>query len=343
MKKISKAVWVLLASLVLGLLVTGCSGSKDTAKKADDTKVYKMRIATVVSPPHPWVNAAEFFVKEVDKRTNGKVKITVHHSASLGSDETVIDEMRIGTVDFLIGGTQNAASFIPQYQIFGFSYLFKDMAHFERAIAKDSPVFKAFDKLYVEKKIKLKLLALAGGGTRNVSNNLRPIKEPQDIAGMKMRVPGSPIEGKLWSALGALPNPMPWSEIYSAVQQGVVNAFESTISGYTSSKLYEVAPYHSKTEHLYMATHITVSQTSYDKLPAQYRKVIDEVAVETAKVATESGKKFDEQKLAELPKLKVKVNEVNKAAFIQKLAPLHDAFAKEVNATDILAAIRKLQ
>ncbi|SDL29619.1 TRAP transporter substrate-binding protein [Natronincola ferrireducens] len=346
MKKSFKGLAVLLmVCMLLTTFLTACSNDKPGAAGGEAAdKEYSLRLATVVNPPHPWVEMAEYFAEELEKRTDGKVKVTVYPSAQLGSDETTIDEMRTGTIDFIVGGAQNAASFIPQYQAFGLAYLFTDDDHFENTIAHGSPVFNRFAELYEEKNLGIKLLGLSGGGVRNVSNNLRPITTPADLQGMRMRLPGSPMEAKLWEALGAIPTSLPWSEIYTAIQTGVVSTFESTISGYNGSKLYEVAKYHSETQHLYMLSHFSMSQSTFDKLPEDYQKIVQEVAIEASLKGTEIGKQFDKELLVDfVEKYGVEVNKVDTQAFMEIVQPLHDELAEDIDATDILQMIRDLQ
>lgn len=339
---------VLMVSIVLTAFLSGCSSNQSSSDagsgaQAED-KEYSLRLSTVVNPPHPWIEMAEFFAEEVEKRTDGKVKVTVYPSAQLGNDETTIDEMRTGTIDFVVGGAQNAASFVPEYQAFGLAYLFADDDHFEKTIAHGSPVFNRFAELYQEKNLGIKLLGLSGGGVRNVSNNLRPVVTPADLKGMKMRLPGSPMEAKLWEALGAIPTSLPWSEIYTAIQTGVVSTFESTISGYNGSKLFEVAKYHSETQHLYMLSHFSMSERTFNNLPEAYQEIIQEVAIEASLLGTEIGKQFDQELLVEfVEKYGVEVNKVDTEAFIEIVKPLHDELAKDINATDILELIRGLQ
>ena len=236
-------------------------------------KTYKMRLATVVSPPHPWIDAAKFMSKKLAEKSKGEIKLSVHTSSSLGSDQTTIDEMRMGTIDFVIGGTSPASVFVPGFQLFSLPYLFKDYDRFMKVTATDSSVFKALEKSYADRKLNLVLLALGGGGVRNCSNNIKPIVKPSDMKGMKMRVPGNPIVTKIWAATGAIPSPLPWKEIYSAMQTGVVNCFESSISGYFGSRYYEVAPYHSKTQHQFMTTHVSMSKTSFKKAACQITRI----------------------------------------------------------------------
>lgn len=341
MKRITRYFILLLVLIV----ATACSNAAEgeATDKEEVGEQFELRLATVVSPPHPWIDMAEYFAEEVEEQTDGDVKVTIHHSGSLGDDETTIDEMRLGTVDFVIGGTQNAASFIPRLQVFGLAYLFDDMDHFERAVDYESDVFNFFENEFVEKDLDVKLLSLSGGGTRYLSNNKHEIATPDDLKGIKLRLPGSPIESEIWSELGALPSSLSWNEVYSGIQTGVVDGFESTLSGYTGSKLYEVAPYVSLTEHLYMATHFSISEATYDSLPAEYQQIIAEVAVEAGELGTEKGKEFDEEILAELPEHNVTVTEIDRDAFVDILAPLHDDLAEELDATELLELIRNLQ
>lgn len=332
--------------VALLLFAVACSNETETSSDENSTteqeETFDLRLATVVSPPHPWVDMAEFFKEEVEEKTDGNVKVSIHHSGSLGDDETTIDEMRLGTVDFVIGGTQNAASFVPRLQVFGLAYLFDSMDHFEKAIDHESEVFNYFEKEFEDKNIDVKLLSLSGGGTRYLSNNKGEIASPDDLKGLKLRLPGSPIESDIWSELGALPTSLSWNEVYSGIQTGVVEGFESTLSGYTGSKLYEVAPYVSLTEHLYMATHFSVSELTYNKLPDEYKEIVKEVAIEAGKLGTERGKEFDEEILAKLPDHGVTITEVERDRFIDILKPLHDELAEQLEATEVLELIRKI-
>ncbi len=316
---------------IVAMMGTGLAAEKD----------YNLRLATVVTAPHPWITAANFMAKEIEKRTDGHVKISVHPSSSLGTDQTTIDEMRMGTIDFVIGGTSPASAFVPEFQILSLPYLFSGYEQFKKATANDSPVFKYFQKAYADRKLGLKLLAMGGGGVRNCSNNLRPIVKPADMKGMKMRVPGNPIATKIWAATGAIPTPMPWKEIYSAMQTGVINCFESSISGYFGSKYYEVAPFHSKTQHQFMVSHISMSEKTYNKLPAKYQKIIEQVAAQAGVMITDEGRKADETKLQVLiDKHGVKVNKVDKEAFMKLFIPLQDQLAKDIHQTKLLELIK---
>lgn len=318
-----------------------------TAGFAGD-KVYKLKMATVVTPPHPWTIAGDYMVKEIEKQTNGKVKISFHHSSSLGSDQSVIDGMRMGVIDMSIGGTSPASAFIPEFSVFSIPFLFKSYDNFNKAMANGSDLYNYFDQNIASRKLGFKLLALCGGGVRDVSNNLRPIVVPDDMKGMKMRVPANPITSKIWASTGALPSPMAWKEIYSAMQTGVVNCFDSSISGYYGSKYYEVAPFHAKSQHQFMVSFISVSDVTWKKLPAEYKAIIAKVAQEAGMVVTNTGRKFDNEKLKDLVENHgVKVNDVDTQAWVNHFAPLQDELASGLKGTKdgskILGLIRAVK
>ncbi|WP_461208303.1 TRAP transporter substrate-binding protein [Desulfocurvus sp. DL9XJH121] len=307
-------------------------------------KTYKLRVATVVSPVHPWISGMEFMAQELDKRSNGEVKMTISHSSVLGSDQTTIDEMRMGTVDMVVGGVTAVSSFVPEYALLSIPYLFKDYDAFKKATAADSPMVKMYQGLYAEHKLGLKLLGLTGGGLRNVSNNLRPIVTPADMQGMKMRVPSNPLLTKIWGATGAIPSPLPWKEIYSAVQTGVVNCFDSSVSGYYGSRYYEVAPYMSLTGHQFMVSHLSMSEVSWKRLPEKFQKLVAEVAAEACVKITELAEEGDNAKIKTMAeKHGVKVNEVDKESFLKLYRPLQDELASDKpHGKEILDIIRSM-
>ena len=305
-------------------------------------KTYKLRAATVVSPKHPWITGMEFMAKELDKRSNGEIKMSISHSSVLGSDQTTVDEMRMGTIDIVVGGVTAVSSFVPELQVLSIPYLFRDYGVFKAATAGDSELVKMYQGFFQERKLNLRLLGLTGGGLRNVSNNLRPIVTPKDMKGMKMRVPSNPLLTKIWGATGAIPSPLPWKEIYSAIQTGVVNCFDSSVSGYYGSRYYEVAPYLALTGHQFMVSHITMSDSTWKKLPEKYQKLVQEVASETCLFITEEAEKGDQAKIDKMAKdFGVKVNEVNKQSFIDLYTPMQDELVNDKpHGKEILAKIR---
>lgn len=301
-----------------------------------------LRLGTVVSAPHPWVDAAEAFKAEVEEATDNRINVKIFPGGQLGNDQTMVDEIRIGTTDMIIGGVMNISPYIPDFEIFSLNYLFEDMDKFRAATSPDSPVFGHFDNAMSDSGVGLKLLSLTGGGTRNLSTNVGPVVEPADIEGVKMRVTGSRLDAEMWQAAGALTTSLPWTEIYTGMQTGVVGAFESTISGYFSSRLYEVAPYHAKTEHQVMMSHISISENRFSRFSDEDQAIILEAAQHAGEYGTEKGIEYDAEFINQFEDLGVTVTEVDKQAFIDQVLPLHDEFAADRDLTELLNTIRDL-
>tara|TARA_R110002124_G_scaffold149793_2_gene315964 strand:- start:11839 stop:12828 length:990 start_codon:yes stop_codon:yes gene_type:complete len=302
-----------------------------------------LRLSTQANAPHPWLDAAQVLRDDVLEATDGRIKIEIFNGGALGNDATALDEMRMGTIDLLVGGTQEATPFFPQFQLFSLSYLFADAEVLRTAVAPDSAISAYFEDVYVQSGNGLKLLALTGGGVRNLSNNTRPVEKIDDISGMRMRVPGSRMDALMWETSGALPTSLPFTELYTGMQTGVVDAFESTISAYVANKLYEVAPYHAKTEHQFMVSHITMSQASFDRLSQDDQAALMKAAAHASEVAIDAGIKYDESLLEPLVKSgQVTLTEVDKAPFIAIVAPLHDEVAADLGVTDLLELIRSI-
>lgn len=325
------------------LLATAAAvGLVSTVAATGAQAAFDLKLSTVVNAPHPWIEAAEWMAKDVAEKTNGEVKITIFPGGALGKDATAIDQMRLGSVDFVIGGTTNATRIVKEFQVFSLNYLFEDLDTFRKVTAPGSPVVAKFQEMIDKRNLGFKLLALGGGGTRNFSNNVGPVESLADIQGVKMRVPGAKVAAQIWSELGALPTSLPWTELYTAVQTGVVNAFESSISGYNGSKLYEVAKFHAQTQHQILTTHLSMSTATYNRLPEGHRNAVVEAAKTAGKMFTDAGERFDGELLKKLQDENgVVVTEVDKSEFVEKLLPLHDTLAKDGNFADVLVMIRK--
>ena len=245
------AAWKQLAASALAVMMA------TTVSMAADTT---MRLHTLVKSPHPYNDMANFMAEEIAKRSDGAIEIKVFDAGQLGKDPAVIGEMGLGTIDLMISSTNNAVKQVPEYQVFSMPYLFAGFDDLMERVGPGTPAEDYFKKAYGDHSLNMQLLALGGSGTRNLSNAKGPVNKLGDISGFKMRTPPSPMISKTWAELGTLPVTVAWGELYAAVQTGVAEALESSIPGYTGSKLYEVAPYLALTGHTIQVNHISMSQ-----------------------------------------------------------------------------------
>ena len=305
---------------------------------------FNMRFHTLVKAPHPFIDIANYFKKEVEARSNGRISVKIFPAASLGKDPAVIGEMGFGTIDFMVSSTNNAVKQVPEYGVFSFPYLFSSFDGLMKSVGPGSPVVKYYEGIYAKRKLGLKLLALGGSGTRNLSNSKKPVNSLADIKGFKMRTPPSPVIAETWKTLGTLPVTIAWSELYAGMQTGVAEALESSIPGYKGSKLYEVAPYLALTAHTIQVNHFTMSERSWNKLPADLQKLVHDAAIAATAHGVEKAKGYDANLVGTLEKDHgVTVTRPDKSEFMKVLIPVQDKFAKEKSLTEVLAMIRAVQ
>lgn len=301
-----------------------------------------LRLHTLVTSPHPYNAAADWFNEQIARRTDGAVRSTLFPSAQLGPDRAVLDEMRLGTIDLMISSTNNAAAQVPQYNVFSLAYLIPDYDSFRRVMRSDGPIAKRIQALYEERRTGLHLLGFMMGGTRNLSA-VRPVRTLDDLRGLKMRVPPSPAVARQWQALGTLPVTINWAEVYTSIQTGVAQALESSLSGYIAERFYEVAPHLSLTMHEVQVGHFTMSARSLARIPSAHRDTLLATAAEAMEVGTRAGIEADEGVVRRARTEfagRITVHEPERDSFARRLAPLQDELAAGYNGTDLLEMVR---
>ncbi|GAB5374123.1 MAG: TRAP transporter substrate-binding protein [Acuticoccus sp.] len=302
---------------------------------------YTLRIHTLVSSPHPYNDMADFIKEKLEADSDGQIAVKIFDAGQLGQDPEVIGEMGLGTIDMMISTTNNAVKQIPEYQIFSMPYLFSDIDAMAELVGPGSAAKTYFDEVYEKRGLGMKLLALTGTGTRNLSNSKGPVEKVADIEGMKMRTPPSKMMSETWAALDTLPVTVAWGELYAAMQTGVADAMESSLPGYTGSKLYEVAPYLALTAHTIQATHISISGRTWNKLPDDLKALVEETAIEAAAFGLEKAKGYDEALVETLASEHgVTVTRPDLSGFRDMLAPKQAELATELGLSEELKLVR---
>jgi tripartite ATP-independent transporter DctP family solute receptor len=215
---------------------------------------------------------------------------------------------------------------VDQFGLFDLPYIVKDRAHMARI---EKEVFWPSMAPLAEKK-GLKVLAVWENGSRHITNNKHPIKLPADLKGIKLRVPEGKWRVKMFQEYGANPSPMKFSELFTALQTGVMDAQENPFTQIYSAKLQEVQKYLSLSGHVYTPAYAIVGLRKFNALPADVRQVLEQTARETQAYVYETAAKDETELLTKLKQAGMQVNEVDKDAFIAASRPIYDEFAKEV-------------
>jgi tripartite ATP-independent transporter DctP family solute receptor len=269
--------------------------------------------------------AADHFARIVNSRLHGKYKIVTYGSSQLGGDKEMMQKLKLGTIEMVEPSTI-MSSIADMFGVFEMPYLVKSREHMKKI---GDEVFWSKIAPSAEKK-GYKVLGLWENGFRQITNNKHPISKPEDLQGIKLRVPEGKWRVKMFQAYGANPSPMKFSEVFTALQTGVMDGQENPLSQIFSGKFYEVQKYLSMSGHVYTPSYLVMSTSGWNKLPPDVQKVFEEAARETQSFVYTQGAKMDEVLLHKMKDAGIKVNEVDKDAFIKASGSVYDEFSKEV-------------
>jgi len=270
--------------------------------------------------------AADEFAKRANDKLGGKFKVVTYGSSQLGGDKELLQKLKLGTVDMAEPSTVMSSE-ADVFGVFEMPYLVKDREHMKRI---EKELFWSKMEPAAEKK-GLKLLAVWENGFRHITNNKRPIVTPADLQGIKLRVPEGKWRVKMFQAYGANPSPMKFSEVFTALQTGVMDGQENPFAQIASAKFYEVQKYLSLTGHVYSPAYLAVGSKKWATLPPDVRKTLESTAKEVQGWIYDKAAKDDDLLLQKMKASgSIQVNEANKNAFIAASKPVYDEFAKEV-------------
>ncbi|HRP25438.1 MAG TPA: TRAP transporter substrate-binding protein [Thauera sp.] len=284
-----------------------------------------LRLSHNAAPGNPKAVASEKFAELVAQKTNGRVKVDVGGSAQFGDDVESLTNMRLGTLAFSANSQGSTAGVVPEFNLIGLPFLFRDLNHAYQVI--DGPVGAKLDEAANAKG--LVVLALWDNGIRHTSNNKRPITTPEDLAGIKVRTPPDTMTIDIFKSLGANPGPLAFSELYIALQQGVFDGQENPLMNIYSSKLHEVQKYISLTGHKYETTPLLASKMIWVGLSKADQQAVKEAAVEAGRLNREMSLAADAELREKLTAAGVQLNEVDQAAFAARTKPVYDKWAAQ--------------
>lgn len=322
---------------IAALLIGASFGVAGMAQAAGEIVI---KFSHVVSPDTPKGKAAEYFKKLAEERTHGKVKVQVYPNSQLYKDKEELEALQLGAVQML---APSLAKFGPlgvkEFEVFDLPYVFDNYDEVNKvmhgAIGK-----QLLGKLESKG---IKGLAYWDNGFKNFSSN-KPIRTPSDLKGMKIRIQSSKVLEEEMRSVGALPQVMAFSEVYQALQTGVVDGTELEASNLYTSKAYEVQKNLTLTQHGFLGYAVIVNKKFWDGLPADVRTQLDGAIVDASKYANDIAKKENDRALAAIKasgKTQVYTpTAAERAAFKKAMVPVHTKMADRIG-PDLLKAIYK--
>ena len=302
------------------LAILSAAAAVMVASAAPGLAQAKLKWAHVYEVAEPYHTEALWAAEEIKKRTNGKYEIQVFPASQLGNENQINEGLGLGTVDMIYTGTSFAGSIHKPLAITNAPYVLRDLAHWKAY--RDSKLFRDIAKGY-EDKTKHKIIALTYYGQRMVTAN-KEIKKPEDMKGMKLRVPPAPLYLMFTKSVGANATPIAFAEVYLALQQGTVDGQENPLPTIMAKKFFEVQSHIMLTGHMTDQLLSIIGTHVWAKLSDADKKVFEEVLMQAASKATDAIAESETKTADELRKIGKNVVEVDRAAFRQAAMPLHN-------------------
>lgn len=308
--------------LAKSLLTLAVATGLSVASAAAQTEI---RFGHVGEPGSLLDMTTQEFAKRANEKLGDKAKVVVYGSSQLGGDAEMMKKLKLGTVDLALPSTV-LSSYVPSFGLFEMPYLVKDREHMARI--RDQIVIPTM--VPQAEKAGYHIIGVWENGFRQITNSRRPIVKPEDLQGIKLRVPNGVWRVKMFKAYGANPTPLAFSEVFVALQTGAMDGQENPLAQIVSGRFQEVQKYLSMSGHVYTPSYV-VAGASWKRLPPDVQKILSDTAVEMQPVVYKMAADLDNKLLDDIKKNpNIKVNEVDKDAFIKASKSIYEDFGKEV-------------
>ena len=304
---------------VATLLLAACRGpgSADSVPPAEPS-TWEVRFSHVLSTGSEFHLMAERFRNLMLERTDGRFQVVIYPSGQLGGERVAFEQIQVGAVHMAITGTPVLSGWVPETQVFDLPFLFETRDHGLGVM--NGPAGDRWRDLLLER-TGVRSLGFLDYGFRHVYNKRRPVETPGDLAGLKLRVLQNATYLAAYAALGVQATPMNYGEVYSALQQGVIDGGEANAVGFVSSRLHEVAKFYSFTSITYNPITLLVNEPFYRGLPAEIRATVDRSAAEALAYQSEVARRMEADAIAEMRAAGVEISRPNLSPFAPAVRP----------------------
>ncbi len=299
-------------ALAAALLALSCGGA------GPDPSTWEVRFSHVLSTSSEFHLMAERFRDLMDERTGGRFRVVIYPSGQLGGERTAFEQIQAGAVHLAITGTPVLSGWAPETQVFDLPFLFETRDHGLRVM--QGPAGDWWRDLLLER-TGVRSLGFLDYGFRHVYNRRGPVEAPGDLAGLKLRVLQNATYLAAYSALGVQATPMNYGEVYSALQQGVIDGGEANAIGFVSSRLYEVAKFYSFTSITYNPITLLVNEPFYRSLPPDIRETVDRSAADALAYQSEVARRMEADALDEMRANGVEISRPDLTPFAPAVRP----------------------
>jgi tripartite ATP-independent transporter DctP family solute receptor len=300
------------------LVLLSCAFTFLSVPNGASAQSWDLKLSHVLSPTSDYQIMANHFAELMAKKTGGKFKVTAYPSGQLGNERVAFEQLQMGALDMAISGTPVLSAWVPEGQVFDLPYLVQTR---DQGLALLNGKTGDWWRETLRQRTGVRSLGFLDYGFRQVYNKTRPINTPDDLKGLKLRVLENPSYIATYSALGVKATPMAYGEVYTALQQGVIDGGEANAQGYVNDKFVEVAKFFSYTSATYNPITLLINDGLYNSFPADIRQAFDESAKEALAFQKDVARKMDEEAVAKMKAAGVTVTQPELEPFVKAVRP----------------------
>ena len=319
-----KALFILLLFLVMA-----CRNEKD---------VTVIKLGHGLSISHPVHKAMEFMAERLKEKSDSTVLIEIYPNQQLGTERECLELLQIGSLGMTKVSTGVLENFVPELKVFGLPFLFRDKDHRYKVLEGEI----GENLLNASLPKRLKGLTFYDAGSRSFYSK-SPMEKPEDLKGLKLRVMESNTAMNMVTSLGGSPTPIAWGELYTALQQGIVDGAENNLPSFYLSRHYEVCKYLMLDEHSALPDELLISTLVWNKLSPQEQKWVKEAAMESLEFQKKIWQEAELEALSEVQKAGVIVTTPDKESFRELVKPMYEEFSKDPEIKELIQAIQAVK
>ncbi|MGO4886718.1 TRAP transporter substrate-binding protein [Anaerobacillus sp. MEB173] len=329
------------------VVLSGCGGQETEPTEGgtggDNAEVKLLKIAVATPEERSLTKGLYRFAEIVEESTNGIVKVEVYPNGVLGGDREVFEGLQLGSIEGTTISTGPVAQFAERFSVFDLPFLFPDEESAYEVL--DGPIgTELLDDLHGQGVIGLNYWE---NGFRHLTNNIREVKTVDDIKGLKIRTVENNLHIDMWRELGANPTPMAFTELFAGLQQGVVDGQENPVGNVTTTNIYEVQGYLTKTNHIYNASVFMISQPFWNSLSEEEQEIIRNAADEARDYQRQLNQQENDEAFVFLEEAGMTITELSKEEankLFERVQPIYEKYAPRIGenfVNELLEAIQK--
>ncbi|MFW3615438.1 TRAP transporter substrate-binding protein [Billgrantia antri] len=304
---------------------------------------HTLRMGIGLAESSPQYLSVQYFADILDQRTEGRISVDIFPNSQLGDDVQMMEMLQTGSLDMTYPSSSPATTYVEELAVFDLPFLLPNRDAAVAVMQSDTAqeMLDAFDGTGI------KALAFSENGYRQLSNSVRAVETPEDVGGMDVggltiRTMENPVHLSIWETLGANPTPMAFGELFSAMEQGVVDGQENPWSTILTSNFHEVQDYGSETRHVYTPFILMISERTWDRLAPEYQELVQEAARQSAQYEIQLATEYDDWSREQLEEKGMQITRLDDeqiAAFQEAVQPVYDEWAPKIG-EDLIAEIQ---